>query len=118
MKRDKFKCKLCNDTETTLNIHHLQYTAENCWDELEENLVTLCEHCHKEIESLKKEGIDFNKIKIHKSNNWQGGSRVMFSSYSGILSIRIFDKDEKYICGYNFSDDLYDLKKLILNSLK
>ncbi len=47
MKRDKFKCKYCKDDKTTLNVHHLAYTTQDVWEELNENLITLCEPCHK-----------------------------------------------------------------------
>jgi len=27
MKRDKFTCRICGDTESTLSVHHLFYVA-------------------------------------------------------------------------------------------
>jgi hypothetical protein len=45
LNRDNWECKLCNDKETTLNIHHLKYTKEP-WDAPKSDLITLCEHCH------------------------------------------------------------------------
>ena len=46
MQRDNFTCQLCNDTETTLNIHHKEYTKKDIWNEKNENLVTICKLCH------------------------------------------------------------------------
>lgn len=46
MERDSFACQLCGDTETTLNVHHKEYTEKNIWDEKDENLVTICKYCH------------------------------------------------------------------------
>lgn len=46
MERDLFACQLCTDTETELQIHHKKYTGEP-WDAPNEDLVTLCAHCHK-----------------------------------------------------------------------
>ncbi|KKM79867.1 hypothetical protein LCGC14_1345570 [marine sediment metagenome] len=117
LNRDKWRCQLCKDEDTTLHVHHLQYTADNIWDEPDENLQTLCEHCHDEVELLKKEGVT-EKFIIYKSNNWQSGNRIMFTSFPETLSMRIYGKDGNYIVGYDFCDDLKDLKRLITNALK
>lgn len=53
LERDKFMCCLCGDTETTLNVHHLEYTG-NPWDAASEKLQTLCEHCHGAISYYKR----------------------------------------------------------------
>lgn len=50
MQRDDFKCKMCYDTETTLHIHHLEYSDGDPWDIENEKLITLCEDCHKIVE--------------------------------------------------------------------
>ena len=103
--RDQFTCKLCKDTETTLHIHH-KYYEDGCapWEYPNTALVTLCEHCHKEVEDHKNSIEDFSEIKIYKSNNWVGGSRIMFlaNTRTGITSMRIFEENGKFIAGYNF----------------
>lgn len=48
LQRDNFTCQLCEDKTTTLHIHHKKYTGEP-WEAPEEDLVTLCEHCHEYI---------------------------------------------------------------------
>ena len=45
--RDKWKCRKCKDTETTLHVHHLKYTKRYPYNELMGNLITLCSRCHK-----------------------------------------------------------------------
>jgi 5-methylcytosine-specific restriction endonuclease McrA len=45
--RDKWRCKKCRDTETTLHVHHLKYTKRYPYNELMKNLTTLCGNCHK-----------------------------------------------------------------------
>lgn len=47
--RDKWRCKECGDTETTLHVHHKSYTKKYPWNELMRNLITLCSKCHKKI---------------------------------------------------------------------
>ncbi len=53
--RDKFKCMLCGDTETTLNVHHIVYKKEykKPWEYPNNLLITLCESCHKEEKEYK-----------------------------------------------------------------
>jgi len=52
MQRDNWRCKSCDDDNSELHVHHLQYTADNPWDEPIENLITLCDNCHKAIHYL------------------------------------------------------------------
>lgn len=47
MQRDNFKCQYCNDTETTLNVHHFFYESYNPWETELKYLVTLCQSCHQ-----------------------------------------------------------------------
>lgn len=125
MQRDKFTCQLCGDKETTLNVHHLEYIKDaKAWECDNNSLVTLCEHCHYEIgkitlvgcgnliKSLKKQ------IKIHKSNNWNGGNRIMLicDIVEGLI-MRIYDKNNNFIIGFEIND-VSELKKIknIINS--
>lgn len=49
MERDDFTCVSCNDTESTLNVHHCYYESGlEPWDYSETSLVTLCEACHED----------------------------------------------------------------------
>ena len=41
------KCQLCNDGEVTLHVHHRTY--ENIYKESMEDLIVLCENCHKKF---------------------------------------------------------------------
>lgn len=52
LERDKWKCCFCDDTETNLQVHHLKY-SKNPWGASNDDLVTLCEHCHLIAESTK-----------------------------------------------------------------
>ena len=108
MKRDKFKCKKCGDEETTLNVHHKIYKkGVEPWEYENSELVTLCEHCHIEIEELideNKDGIEFDNVKIHKANNWSTGKRIMFIAYNSFCSMMIYSKENAKIIGFKFSD--------------
>ncbi len=52
MQRDKWQCVSCMDNNSELHVHHLKYSTEMPWDELDENLITLCSSCHKAIHYL------------------------------------------------------------------
>lgn len=70
MERDKFMCRECGDTESTLNVHHLFYNPHNLpWEYDESELKTLCESCHKgmheDYESIKRITGTFNCEVLH-----------------------------------------------------
>lgn len=46
LQRDGYACKICGFNKF-LNVHHLHY--DNIFDEKDEDLLTVCEFCHKEI---------------------------------------------------------------------
>ena len=47
LQRDNFTCRACESDTDTLHVHHVKYTSNDPWNELGENLVTLCDECHK-----------------------------------------------------------------------
>ena len=48
MQRDKFTCQRCYDSETTLHVHHRNYTyGKEPWEYESNELVTLCSECHE-----------------------------------------------------------------------
>ncbi len=50
MSRDSFSCKLCKDSETTLHVHHTKYNKnKKPWECKNDDLITVCEHCHESI---------------------------------------------------------------------
>lgn len=50
MHRDNFLCQICGDGTTTLNVHHLNGYRKGAepWEYSDDELETLCEHCHLE----------------------------------------------------------------------
>jgi len=54
LERDEWNYQKCNDTETTLHIHHRYYKKnKEPWEYPLDYLVTLCEDCHKEEEQIR-----------------------------------------------------------------
>jgi hypothetical protein len=49
MSRDNFSCQICEDTKSTLNVHHRMYfPGKEPWEYEDWCLVTLCENCHND----------------------------------------------------------------------
>ncbi len=47
LERDNWTCQVCDNTEDTLNVHHLEYAKSgNPWDSNMKDLQTLCDQCH------------------------------------------------------------------------
>lgn len=114
LSRDKFTCKKCGDTETQLHVHHKEYISGNDpWDYDNKLLITLCEDCHSIIEKLKTDepDVDFDQIFIYKSNRWDDGSKILFTSYMDICSMEIYDENKKWVIGFDFLD--YEIKNII-----
>jgi hypothetical protein len=54
LSRDSFTCRLCDDKESTLHVHHIRYAkGADPWDYPDDCLVTLCESCHEEMHIVK-----------------------------------------------------------------
>lgn len=54
LNRDKWMCKSCGDTSSTLHVHHQKYSGDP-WEIDARYLITLCEQCHAAEESIKKD---------------------------------------------------------------
>lgn len=66
LQRDDFSCQSCGSNTETLHVHHLNYTGYNPWDAPENDLITLCEDCHKR-ESKDSKIIEIQLIRNVKS---------------------------------------------------
>lgn len=47
--RDNFTCQKCNATDKELQVHHLSY-SKLAWEVSNDQLITLCFQCHKDVE--------------------------------------------------------------------
>ena len=84
LNRDNFSCSECEDASTQLQIHHKKYYGEP-WEADNSDLITLCEHCHKCYEMMKR--VDFTVMKIVNS-----GAFKLIKTDAGII---IYDKSFK-----------------------
>ena len=69
LNRDEFTCKICNDTKSTLHIHHKYYEYGNDpWDYPDNCFITLCADCHESEEMNIKEYSKLFIDTLKKSN--------------------------------------------------
>lgn len=55
LNRDSFTCRMCDDTLSTLHVHHRSYVkGKDPWDYEDSNFLTLCCACHEQIEMVMK----------------------------------------------------------------
>ena len=47
MNRDDFTCQHCFDETKPLNVHHMTYSNVEPWEYTNNNLITICDDCHK-----------------------------------------------------------------------
>lgn len=85
LQRDDFKCVYCNDDKTELQIHHLKYTKEP-WDAPNEDLITLCKHCHTLVSKVKNTKI----ITVIKHNNNDDGAIITKEICNGKVFIGMY----------------------------
>ena len=48
--RDKHSCRICGYMGPRVNVHHIKYTGM-AWDAPDEDLITLCNDCHRKSHS-------------------------------------------------------------------
>lgn len=117
MKRDKFKCKLCGDKETTLNVHHVKYVyGKNPWEYEMDNFKTLCKHCHLALELCIKMGFknSFNAKKAYKVMDVIPFIYIE-GDYSCVIIKIINDKESIYVIELNYIE--YKIIGSILRSI-
>lgn len=54
MERDKFKCVICGDDKTELQVHHTGYEKGDPWDTRQDWLATVCSDCHGKLTVCKE----------------------------------------------------------------
>ena len=58
MERDGFQCVVCGDKETELHVHHKRYKGQP-WEAEDDDMQTLCIHCHTALGDHPKAGIHY-----------------------------------------------------------
>lgn len=90
--RDNWSCKHCQDKETFFNVHHLKYTDNFPANEPIENLITVCEHCHKYVCHNKDVEIDEISFLEKTFTDWGICYLISFKTKDIIMTV---DKSER-----------------------
>lgn len=118
LERDKFTCKKCGDTETTLHVHHLSYHGEP-WEAPNSELDTLCEHCHEAIEITKVsdgEQFDYNKVFIYKDVFGEDVPILFIASSIGDFRVQILGIRPRSFSFINGSSN--ELRRVLNKSIR
>lgn len=58
LERDEWKCRMCDDTENPLHVHHKYYLKDaKPWEYPDDSLITFCDECHDNYHKNKSEFI-------------------------------------------------------------
>jgi hypothetical protein len=109
-----FICELCQDTDETLQVHHLKYLkGKEPWEYDLDNFKCLCESCHKAITILS--WIEFKDIykvfkqSIHGHNNVYIG--YLNNEIKVLIGIAICKEDNYPIVIHSSLTSLFELNK-------
>lgn len=111
LNRDDFTCCKCGDKKTELHIHHLKYTG-NPWDAPNEDLETLCKHCHKFlgfITEIMKKAKDIKELNVCSAK--EKDQLVMSVNNEFYFLIQIIDNELDFYTTISFNKKsvIYDL---------
>lgn len=102
LKRDNFKCVYCKDVKTTLHVHHENY-KNNPWDSDNEDLKTVCEHCHELTHFIETEqGWDISTFCIVEKKIQKNNLDLFYRLYTNKNVFFVFKDNGEYITnGYS-----------------
>lgn len=94
MQRDTFMCQICADTEETLNVHHKRYVkGKKAWEYNNEDLITICETCHRELTAYLKLNGDYDSFSLIKLEDFYDCNRVLVVYTGGIVTFKMGDNE-------------------------
>jgi hypothetical protein len=115
LSRDNWTCVLCKDTKTTLHVHHHEYSYEkNPWDYKDDNFATLCEHCHGEVEVLKKDNC-FDDIIIEKFIDLGRPAFLIYAPSLKKVIQKLYDEEGNLLVTIEYETSVF---KVILQFIK
>lgn len=81
-----YKCKICGAKNKTLHVHHLTY--RNFGDEQDDDIVVLCEDCHKEVHEVVDYALlRYERWKDCEDLNWWDSFPHMRHAPEGMVEI-------------------------------
>lgn len=105
LKRDNFQCQMCG-TGKNLRVHHIHY-SEILGTEPDEDLITVCDDCHKRIHRLDIElgNAPKWKIDIERRRRWVNEAKLQDFIYGGTKNMCALKLLQDSIADFNFKND-------------
>lgn len=96
MQRDMFECTVCEDSESTLHVHHKVYRKGlKPWEAPDGDLTTVCESCHELYEEQKSRLTELvAKLDIRDLDIVIGYGSALYAYCSGEEKIKITGPDD------------------------
>lgn len=119
MERDDWMCKGCGSKTETLHVHHLNYIwGGKPWEAEDDDLVTLCEDCHKMEEGLKEYHLINEVAKSAKIPNIKLWLLVSAIGYLKVTNKPALDEITALITKHTFDFNKKDFNAFIGNPSK
>lgn len=107
LKRDAWCCQVCNDTKSTLHVHHLFYKDNlDPWDYDDKDLITLCDKHHEFVHDC---DLPYHCLVVWKEN--RDSFALLLSSDNVINEVFTPAKLEELFTEY-IAGIIQELKKL------
>lgn len=111
LERDAWACQRCYDDESQLQVHHRRYVyGKKIWEYKLNELVTLCDECHKEEKEDMKEFVG-HFIEILKIHLFSYHVNDLAVSLGGLLKQKLHHPDMlisaiQWIIDHKFDDNI------------
>ncbi|MFR6141815.1 MAG: RNA-guided endonuclease IscB [Finegoldia sp.] len=85
LNRDSYTCQICGAKHTRLEVHHIVYRSKGGTDD-EDNLITLCESCHKKIHTGEiNVGLKAKKLRLKEATHMNIIRNQLLKTYPGAI---------------------------------
>lgn len=85
LNRDSYTCQICGAKNTRLEVHHIVYRSKGGTND-EDNLITLCESCHKKIHTGEiNVGLKTKKLRLKEATHMNIIRNQLLKTYPGAI---------------------------------
>lgn len=108
LERDRFKCMVCQDKDSTLHVHHRVYEKKKkIWEAKPDNLVTLCEKCHERCEKIVQNARRYaDAILFNQSSYCEEGEDIAETHIETLFRVIPFYGEEEFHSAIETHEDL------------
>lgn len=89
LERDNWRCVICSDSKSELQVHHLLYKKRDPWDYPNHLYQTLCRSCHELRQERTDRAVDALRIALGKTSNQQIAVTAKMLCAAAMLEIEV-----------------------------